>query len=125
MKLTWEGDSVISVCFDGAVTLQTSADYELRVETNAAIEIPGEAALAFDPERPGTVAARLVNLIGKRVSRAEATNTGVLDIHFDDRVQLVVPPNDNYEAWSISGPRQERIVCMPGGELAIWSKADN
>ncbi|WP_330476282.1 DUF6188 family protein [Terrabacter sp. C0L_2] len=26
----------------------------------------------------------------------------------------------DYEAWQITGPAGERIVCTPGGELASW-----
>ncbi len=25
-----------------------------------------------------------------------------------------------YEAWSYKGPRGEKVVCTPGGDLAIW-----
>lgn len=34
---------------------------------------------------------------------------------------LRVDPDPGYEAWELRGPGTEMVVCMPGGELAIWS----
>ncbi len=34
--------------------------------------------------------------------------------------QIDVSADDGSEAWQIYGPSGEIIVCMPGGELAIW-----
>jgi len=34
------------------------------------------------------------------------------------RVEL--PPHPKYEAWDIAGPDKQLVVCLPGGQLAIW-----
>jgi hypothetical protein len=42
--------------------------------------------------------------------RLEVENTGILEIE----------PHPEYEAWSFVGEGGMRIVCLPGGELAVW-----
>jgi hypothetical protein len=37
------------------------------------------------------------------------------------RARLTVAPHPNYESWGVTGVRWLRVVCMPGGNLAVWS----
>jgi hypothetical protein len=30
--------------------------------------------------------------------------------------------NLNIESWNVNGPHGEMVVCMPGGELAVWGR---
>jgi hypothetical protein len=54
------------------------------------------------------------------VEAATAVEDGNLELSFADGSSLRVAPSPAYEAWEFAGPRESRIVCMPGGQLAIW-----
>ena len=57
---------------------------------------------------------------GKTIRALPVSPAGDLSVTFDDTSQLSVKAAAEYEAWQLSGPRGEMVVCMPGGELAIW-----
>jgi Family of unknown function (DUF6188) len=59
-------------------------------------------------------------VIGKAVDSAVAFKKGGLQIIFENQIKLKIAPLEDYESWSIVGARGLRIVCMPGGELAVW-----
>ncbi|MGP3944072.1 DUF6188 family protein [Streptomyces sp. 6N106] len=122
MDLNLRGQSVTHICFDAALTLLTSEDYEVRVETDASVQAPGGDLVLFDPESPGATAARLVSLVHDTVISAKARSNGDLLISFGSGAELAVAPNSDYEAWGLVGPNGSRVVCMPGGEIARWSE---
>jgi hypothetical protein len=45
---------------------------------------------------------------------------GTLRVVLDNGSTLVIPALAECEAWRIEGPGEHGVVCMPGGELAIW-----
>jgi Family of unknown function (DUF6188) len=47
--------------------------------------------------------------------------SGELRLTFGDGTRVEVMPHKAYEAWEVNGPGTRKVVCMPGGELAIWS----
>jgi hypothetical protein len=58
---------------------------------------------------------------------AFAAEEGALHIRFGEDAAIVVEADAQYEAWQLlfSDAGQElRVVCTPGGELAIWSPVD-
>lgn len=46
---------------------------------------------------------------------------GVLTISFGGGAQIVVPPDELYEAWQVNADNGSLVVCTPGGELAVWA----
>jgi hypothetical protein len=59
-------------------------------------------------------------LFGATLSSAVAFKTGTLRLvlgHF----QLTVRADPQYEAWNVAGPGDIRLICMPGGQLSIWT----
>jgi hypothetical protein len=104
------------------LVILTSGDYELRVETEAVIQAPAGNNVSFDPESPDIVAADLVRLVRDVITVAETGGAGDLVIEFNSGMKLSVRPNDSYEAWGLVGPEGRRIICMPGGEIAVWSQ---
>lgn len=44
---------------------------------------------------------------------------GELSVVFES-VTITVHPDDQYEAWQIRADDETLIVCVPGGELAVW-----
>lgn len=122
MDLNLRGQSVTHICFDAALTLLTSEDYEVRVETDASVQAPGGGHVLFDPESPGPTAAQLVSLVHDTITSAEVGSVGGLLISFESGAELAVAPDSDYEAWELVGPNRSRVVCMPGGEIARWSE---
>ena len=79
-------------------------------------------------ETPPSLAPAL-RLLWKPVASIKITKTGPLEIFFSDQGKISIQPSDEYEAWHIEGGyglhgdqglTGLRIICMPGGELAIW-----
>ncbi|MEU6535121.1 DUF6188 family protein [Streptomyces sp. NPDC047000] len=121
MNLNLRGQAVTRVCFDAALTVLTSGDYELRVETEAILQVSAEDHVYFDPESPAVVASHLVGLVRDVITVAEAGSVGDLVIEFESGMKLTVLPDEEYEAWGIVGLKGKRVVCMPGGEIAVWN----
>jgi len=46
--------------------------------------------------------------------------TGKLEI-FIDAITIEVLPHEDFEAWHISSEDGVLIICLPSGELAIWT----
>jgi hypothetical protein len=123
MNLNLQGQAVTRVCFDAALTILTSGDCELRVETEAVLQMSSGDHVSFDPESPDVVAPYLVRLARDVIIGAEAGKTGDLVIEFESGTKLTVRPDDVYEAWGLVGPKGRRVTCMPGGEIAVWRAA--
>ncbi|WP_327234145.1 DUF6188 family protein [Streptomyces sp. NBC_01317] len=121
MNLNLRGQAVTRVCFDAALTVLTSGDCELRVETEAILQVSAEDHVSFDPETPEAATSHLVRLIRDVIAEAEAGRAGELVIEFESGTKLTVLPDEEYEAWGIVGPNGMRVTCMPGGEIAMWS----
>ncbi|MHB0998638.1 MAG: DUF6188 family protein [Armatimonadota bacterium] len=62
----------------------------------------------------------ITKLLHKTIRSITAFKDGRLSIVTDDGISLSVFPEVNYESWEISISNGIRIVCMPGGSLAIW-----
>jgi hypothetical protein len=120
VRLDIEGSTVIKICFDQALTILTSSHHELRIETDSSIEVSKNGLVSFDPENSGLVADKLLQLLSAEILDAQATDSGWLRLLFEGDVSLVTGPHGDYEAWEIVGAGGKRVVCMPGGELAIW-----
>lgn len=60
--------------------------------------------------------------LGGRTVAAVSTDDGVLHIEFTDGATLRCNPDPDTEAWQVVGGNpQALVVCLPGGELAVWS----
>lgn len=121
MNLNLRGQAVTRVCFDAALTVLTSGDCELRVETEAILQVAAGGHVSFDPESPEAAAPHLVRLFRDVIAEAEAGRAGELVIEFESGTKLTVLPDEEYEAWGMVGPQGKRVTCMPGGEIAMWS----
>ncbi|WP_375372008.1 DUF6188 family protein [Salinispora sp. H7-4] len=125
VDLNVEGQLVTRVCFGAALTILTSGDYELRVETDSIIKTPAGDLVRFDPESPAAAAIHLAQLVRDSVGLADVGNGGDLEVTFESGAQLIVAPHAEYEAWGIVGPNGRRLTCLPGGEIAFWGEWDS
>jgi hypothetical protein len=56
----------------------------------------------------------------KHIERLRAYKNGEIELRFTDGSTLTAGPDMAYENWDIVGAGHLLIVCMPGGELAVW-----
>ena len=115
--------------FAGKVVHSIRLDYALMIWTtdNWQIDVGGDTYLlrsdglqTIDTGTPQEeLPEALAALVGAEIREVLVSREGHLAVNFAD-AQLSVRAADDYEAWQITGPAGERIVCMPGGELASW-----
>ncbi|MVU83157.1 hypothetical protein GPX89_38700 [Nocardia sp. ET3-3] len=93
--------------------------YVLNIEGEAAVHSPNGASLHRIPGEPHTedLAAALTGVIVAAV----VSDSGELRIDLESGHRLVVEPDRYFEAWNLTAPGRYLVVCMPGGELAVWS----
>ncbi|WP_026422642.1 DUF6188 family protein [Actinokineospora inagensis] len=119
MALGFVGAAVAAMEFDYAVVLRFSDGSEVRVETEFTLQ-----SGSGQPEHvvPGDDSARLrtSRLRGTRVNEATVESSGRLRLLFNDGTLLQVPPDEEYEAWTSTGPHGELVVCGPGGLVSDW-----
>ena len=122
MQLDIVGHWVTRVSFENGVLLETLEGARLRLEgTFSVTPSRGPATLIEDPCRVGQGAVTILRLLHATVREAEAGDDGSLSILFENGERLEVGPDPAYEAWEIDLPGSpSKIVCMPGGKLAIW-----
>lgn len=99
-------------------------------EGGGAITIEGDFTVTLDgethtvqPESLAATGAILPRLLHQPVRSAAVADDGTLALEIGDAV-VTVPPSAEYEAWNYVADDGRRVVCMPGGELAVWSGAD-
>ncbi len=90
----------------------------LRVETAAQLGQGGEFR-ALRPDLPDCADAA-ASLLGEYIEQSFARGDGTLIMEFSNGSQLLVPPDDNYEAWQLSISDGQLMVCLPGGGMACW-----
>ncbi|MEU8112811.1 DUF6188 family protein [Micromonospora sp. NPDC048947] len=119
------GDGVVTqLRIDFAFTLIVESWIEIRIETEFSYGTPG-AESRFDPST-STGLAPLLDRHQAQMTAAEIRKDGRLTLTFADDAVLVVEPDDQYEAFTVTsmpppGFRGFRFVAVPGGGLAHWA----
>jgi hypothetical protein len=111
------GRSMIQFCVGSGVRLDLggSPHYEVTIESPMSIQARNiDRAESTSVE----VFAVLRDLLMKPV-RSVNEHQGQLTVAFDS-LTITVPRDDDYEAWQIRADNGLMIVCVPGGELAVW-----
>jgi hypothetical protein len=90
----------------------------LRIEGRFVVTA-GSVTHRLDAEKPADLDPARA-LVGQRIAMGRVLSAGLLEIRFEDGRILRVPPDDDFEAWELSGPRGMRVVCAPGGEISVW-----
>ena len=124
MELELEGQRVTQESVDFAVSLRTDAGYEVRIETDFSMHTPNgdfDFSLGTSSLEPD----KFPSLLQHTVTSSVAEKSGGMVLGFDDGASLRVEPHEEYEAWTIAGPHGKKIVCMPGGEVAVWADGED
>lgn len=102
------------------VIVLDAGPYELHIEGELVVHrATGSASHRLAGEAQVEDLATAVQ--GVIVSAAVESN-GELRIDLDSGHRLVVEPDRYFEAWHVTDPGRYLVVCMPGGELAVWSQ---
>lgn len=105
------------------VVVTTDGGALFRIEGRCVLWV-GETSYEIDPgeSTSGVHVGRLAELVGTTLASARAADDGTLTLDGaagSDARALVVPADPYYEAWN-AGIHRSLVVCVPGGELAIW-----
>ena len=98
---------------EGTTTIRIEGDFVVK-DHNGEHQVSPTCPPALGPA---------LSTLGKVVTAARAYKDGCLTVHFADRSSLSVKPDAAYEAWEIAGTDGLRVVCTPGGHLALWQPA--
>ncbi|KAA0116086.1 DUF6188 family protein [Mycolicibacterium sp. P9-22] len=120
MDLGLSGRTLTSHHVEYTVGLQLSDEYFVRIESRFTLTVAGTTTVLSPEVDPVSAFEPLSHLVGQVITASEVDDTGSLTVAFDGGNSLLVEPDRNYEAWTVTGPKGMIIVCQPGGELAIW-----
>lgn len=116
---SFAGKIVHSIRLDYALKMWTTDNWQLDLNGDAYL-LRADGMHIIDSSTPQEeLPAALAELVGAEITEVLVAKDGHLAVNFAD-AQLSVRASADYEAWELAGPRGERIVCMPGGELASW-----
>lgn len=115
------GTVVTQLRFDFAFTLTFDANVDLRIETGFSMVAAGGGLETFDPDVDLVRMGDLLTLHQAEVKSAVTDEIGNLRVDFSDGRTLQCRPDQQYEAWNLSGEDGLLYVCLPGGGLAAWS----
>jgi Family of unknown function (DUF6188) len=65
-----------------------------------------------------------LSLAGRRVLRAEASESGDLDLDIDDGRRLRIEHDPDYEAWQFADNARTVVVSRPAGAGIAWWEDD-
>ena len=120
VRIDLTGQSIASVRAAIALEIATDAGWLITIEGDYTLHRTGGEVLDTTRGEEDLIVTWLARQVG----------AAILGFHYGEREDLTVslaggtlrvPFMDRFEAWSILGPRKERVISMPGGELAIWS----
>lgn len=121
MRPTFDSDIVASIDTTYSVLIDTEGGWSIRIEGDCTLHHGGVMTAVVD-EQFSALDPLMSTWIGQPLTGVDYGTSGDLVVHCaGDR--LVVPASDEFEAWGIAGPLQEKIVSMPGGEVATWGVA--
>ncbi|MEM9410751.1 MAG: DUF6188 family protein [Planctomycetota bacterium] len=111
---------ITRVSFDFSISFTFDHGAELFVENNLDV-LDGDRINQIKTADFTSFAGLIVGLLNRTVSFATTSDEGVLMLKFDSQLTIEVKPSEAFEAWSYNENGSRKIVCMPGGGLAIWS----
>ena len=111
------GSKVEYVQLGHALVLGLTGGRQVLIETVA--ELTGPAG-RFDVEPGDEPSDVLATLLGDVVRAAWMRDCGELHLAFRSGSELSVSPDADVESWAVTGPDGVLMVCLAGGELAVW-----
>lgn len=103
------------------LVLRAGAEFEVHIEGVVGFETADGAACRYRvAEMPDGMESRFTGMLVE----VRATEDGTLWLEYESGSSIRVFSDADFEAWSVVGADGFRVVCMPGGQLAVWSRAN-
>lgn len=126
MNLGINGQSVTEIQLGYQVSLDFSDGHNVQIENDFAhINKTGKFDISLRNGISETDAKQISLLRGSVVTTATVSDSGALELKFDDGSEITVQPDPDYDAWSFSGPHGTEIVCMVGGNVTTFGDASS
>ncbi|MEY7972058.1 DUF6188 family protein [Saccharomonospora xinjiangensis] len=122
MELDLAGRTVTSCDFGYTVTIRFAGGRELDIESDLLLARPDRRVELSPGVEVSEGAEMLSELISLTVTSAMTEESGELRLKFEEGTMLSIEPDEEFESWTYVAPDGLKIVCMPGGELAVWSE---
>ncbi|MFF3568604.1 DUF6188 family protein [Nocardia jiangxiensis] len=121
MEIPIAGQSLSVESTEYALVLGNDNGFEIQAEAPVEFETPSgdKRRVAFDEEDHFDL--DLNTFFSGKIASAFTGSAGELTILLESGNRATVTTDEDYESWTIVGPKGYRVVCMPGGELATWS----
>ena len=114
------GKTIEMIRFNYSLAIWTGDNWQLDLAGVTHITLEGGSRVEIDTTLCQDELTDAVRpLLGQAIIGTVVSSSGDLTITLS-HAQVEVQAGDDHEAWQIYGPSGEIIVCMPGGELAIW-----
>lgn len=110
-------------CLDILVTDDKFDRLLIKTGSSMSWTRPGREPVVVDPERGTADLGALMVALRHAPLVSLAIRAGNLIADFGDSGEIVIAPHPRFEAWETGGGF--KLVCLPGGEVAIWSSADS
>ncbi|WP_433577758.1 DUF6188 family protein [Nocardia brasiliensis] len=123
LQLGIAGRRVTEVAVEFTITVRFGApvEFELQIEGDPTLRTSNGHLLSVTAENYSDISSELESLVGSTVTRADASEVDGLSLEFDSGAAMRVPVHEKYESWGLVGIDGSRVICLPGGEFAIWS----
>jgi hypothetical protein len=113
------GRPLIQYCVGTGVRLDFGTPDFPKLTIESPITVTRSGTVRADEPHSQLVLMTLLGLLNQ-ATEATIADDGQLTLRFAEGTSLTVRPDDKYEAWQLSDDTGLLIVCMPGGDLAIW-----
>ncbi|MGX6607203.1 DUF6188 family protein [Micromonosporaceae bacterium Da 78-11] len=111
------GQKLEYVRLDDAIVLGFSGGRQVLIEALAQLYGPGGRVDVEPGENHSDI---LATLLGDVVRAARTCDAGELRLTFNSGAELQVGIDAEFESWAVTAPDGFLIVCLAGGELAVW-----
>lgn len=122
MELGLSGLCVRKVATEFAIVMLLDDESQITVEVDSKLSGENGEVVDLAMDRTESWCQQLNSLEGRKIVSATTglITSGDLLVEFEKKCSVYVPPSHDYEAWSVSAPREKMIISMPGGKLATW-----
>lgn len=103
------------------LTIHTDAGWVITVECKILYAAGSGTTQVFIGDELATAEMLALALTGRAIHSVAITATEGLTMILTPYAEVTLPPDEDFEAWNVAGPEGERVVSMPGGELAYWN----
>ena len=119
--LDLSGQTITDVAGNGQLSIRTDAGWTITIESQILYKAEDGTTHELMGEEPDAADVLAPVLTGHPIQTMTITEADGLTMTVTPNVELTMPPDEDFEAWNIVGPTNERIVSMPGGELVSWN----